>query len=1092
MRFEQAFYTWGENQISRYERGLGICAASNRQMMFLDNCMTVGGQLDAEPTDQQSEFLFYSYKFDSFVAVSINPAPTASDGRRNKLCHFFIPQKSNIHMEPNKYLLKYPFEKVAPSSADIDAIELEEEIFNYKDILMKYIKTQEKLEELLHKGYRCLFGEEKLLTILIDKEAHPEGNSEIARSLLWVLTALTLPEHRTSLTYGVNTDANTKSIKFLFTNHAEENAFTFSLDDFSALEETTPVFIKMLVKKAWSLVEDAEAWQKTRTYLEQLLEQNLTGKADWTKLQLLTWKQILEYGTETLEESEIAGSVSAILWHSEKSEWHRTFMRLFLKQGNAENYSEPLTGAVWQRIVLPWMMELETCQDGEQRNAVLQEQEQREVRSIAKNLLIRMDECNAQLFVSSLANMPGTYKDAILPQLFEQKKTRIYEEFQAVESFKALKVYFSNYQGVAKSNQFINELKEKAYAVYSDAERNERSGLSLFMEEKGIEDWKDYLKEKIYTVTDIDAYLAILEKEHSKIEVCMVPVYYEHLYELTEDEEACRDRIIACEDKLCKITKLGIDKDKQQQFGVRIQEWINEKNAAELKAYNLSELLNLDGKKIAGCKSIWIKRLKMRMAECESYEEGIFQLLCSRHKTIYTVLKIENSSEQKKTETSKLEEFEKAIWGYTERIEDIFYKYQKQMEFQMTVMNSRRHDSKVYYYSSVDFWHQLGDFSLDAYGMIYNCKHANEKLRIFSMDKSSYYYKASTNTSKGVYGGYCVWEGIKADKKLISTAFKPIIDYMDSESVKYYLRDLCDMISFAQSQNGIDNLCTIFEVLGKDVLKDSNTVYRLLVDKLRKFISADFAGFSQAVMNKRNMSGKYFEFIQMFLLIQNPEDMGIKKLIPCLGKVGIIKERCGNIEEYAAFRKRGGEIMNELGNSIAGGGNEAEKIKAEMEKAYQSFMDLYEEWEGLETKRTNEKRMYNKVLEVDKTNILGLQGNPTPYSKTEDFNRTQNIEKMKKSVDSNMKAANQSLKAYEGANGYEYEESNKAVSKSVDLKVRVADNPPEKEKVTDAAMYNKSIENTNKGKNNKYSQSPSNSDKKESGVRAIAGKNNYL
>ncbi len=230
MKFEQAFYTWGKNQLSRYKVGLGVCASSSLEPQFLDGCLQLGASFTAEQSFCTAEFVVYSPAFHTFVGVGVSPREEAGDGRLNKLCHFFIPENRDKGKEPEKYLLPYPFKSKIGDREEVGPEYLEEGRYDYGSILRDYGFSQEKrMAMVLWKVYQCVFQRTSRVVFVIGGQRPAQKDlSTTAREITWMLAWLVpVPKddpdrYRIRLAYGVHTDQNVSAVNLVFTDRGEK------------------------------------------------------------------------------------------------------------------------------------------------------------------------------------------------------------------------------------------------------------------------------------------------------------------------------------------------------------------------------------------------------------------------------------------------------------------------------------------------------------------------------------------------------------------------------------------------------------------------------------------------------------------------------------------------------------------------------------------------------------------------------------------------------------------------------------------------------------------------------------------------------
>lgn len=969
MKFEQAYYTWGEEQISRYEKGLGICASSNRQMSFLDNCLTIGGSFKPESTMQQSEFLIYSYEFDSFVAVAVNPAPVASDGRRNRLCHFFIPQEKNVDIEPEKYLLLYPFEKEKPSVKDIETVELESIAYDYKEILNKYIPDINKLKELLYKTYQCLFREKRMLTIVINQDKWRKTNPTVARELMWMITMLTPVEFRRTLTYGVNTTVNADVINFLFANDAGEDAFSFFMDDVNAPDiEMIPDFIQELARKAWPDDEQTDSLGTARGFLQEILKSGsgLTRKTNSGKLQLSYWRWKLDKG-EYLSEKEIEKRVPNILWQVEKSDWYYDFIKTFLKQDKVvEEMTEQSLMTFWKQVILLWMkkcdnLQIENC---------LQEQELRDLYSLIKKMLIRMYECKKVYFEDALKDLTESSKKYILPDLYA-KKTGLYSEFQTIVDINGLEKYLETYQGIEECYEFKEDLYSKGIQLYDNADSSEKNRITNLL--KNRIDWNERLENRIWGYCDVNGFVEHLENQISKVEISFVGTYYKKLlkFAIVEQDHDVRSRMKILEGQLVAEYEKWIDIQDMDSFNIIKEEWQHLEETNKIASSDLSGLMKMPSEFIEKNKIEWGKRF-WNLLDCEDEFDNIgFPDFCHKYIDIYNVYRNDEF----------LKQYEEKIWSYINKTRNLSDNFDWKMEFQITVMCEKNKGgmTKEQYFENVDLWHQINGISEEMFQWIYDCKKEKKKLSDFAVDSS--YYEYSSRTSNAIRRCYLIWEKIKEDAgKLSEEEFDQINGDSNDCLTKEFMDCLCEIIALNPGRYGIDNYCIITKEIEALIIKDFAEANKDLYQKLCRYKENNKKFVEEVLAVERSSMDQYLKKMQAYFIVSNPDKLVQKNLADAVEYGELVEQMFGNINELIDFRKKGREVVEELKYEIESGKEEENKLFDEINKKYEELKNIISQWEEKNTKLCENDAMYQKICEADKNNQFNTQRDQVPWN----------------------------------------------------------------------------------------------------------------
>lgn len=982
MKFEQAYYTWGENQISRYECGLGICAASNHDMSFLDNCLTVGSDFNAEATTEQSEFLVYSDKFDCFVAVAVNQAPVASDGRRNKLCHFFIPQEKNVNMDPEKYLLEYPFEKEKPLIKNLAVVELEEASYGYKEILEQYISNFDKFKELLYKVYQCLFGEKEILTIVIDQNGYEANIPSIARSLMWVFHALTPSEFRKTLTYGVNTTVNKKGIHFHFTSHADEDAYTYLMNDSSVSDvDSIPEFIHALAELAWKEHDQVEVIEKVKNFLKAVLEQDLSGGLDWSNLQLLYWKWKMDNGFY-LSEQELEKRMANLLWMADKKEWHGDFMRKFLVQIHGKELKEASAIAFWNRLIFPWLNRLEERKDVNP----MQNLERMDIYTIAKKLLEAMSKGN--YFASYIKALPKNARNNLIPRLYDEedecKKTGIIHEFWAVENSDALKKYLELYPEVTGSEKFRENLYDKGRNLYREADRYERSKISNLLKRKV--QWMEELKKEITEIGDVYVFLEHLETELDRIEDELVSVYYRKLLDFAKGEQDnnLHIRVKNAEKQLASDRRSEISIQDYNEFQDTLKEWKRQEEIVEISQNDVFGLLKMDWVFIRKHKIYWTERIKDLLMSYEGFDYNLYKDLKDKYPDVYNAAKDDEA----------LNQYEKSVWSYVKNGHNDAEILKYKMEFQMCIMKYR----KDYGYSkSVDLWHQLDRTSSEVFRVLYNYKKESYVYSDFASNEWDY-YKSATPKSSGIRSCYLIWEKvIEKKERLTEKEFTQIMSGKSSEWMTMeFLNELCELVTDHPQEYDVQNFCVLVKCKERWFSDSYSTNDReiWLLDQLRRYKNQK-EDFIKAIIKANNNSrDEILNKIMAYCMISYPEELNKEKLKDYTEYGAIVEQFFGDIEELHVLKKRGGEIVKELRESIEEKDDRLKKLMREMQDAYKCLESVYSDWKELRNEQLKDQRYYQKIENADKKNLFGIN-KQWDYTKTnnqeEQFSQAENI-----------------------------------------------------------------------------------------------------
>lgn len=643
MKFEQAFYTWGENQLSRYKRGLGVCAASNVQPEFLDKCLGVGSLFHSEGTERTAEFTLYSPEFQAFVGVGISPREDGGDGRINKLCHFLIPAEPQAAQNPSEYLLAYPYVREVRDGQRLDSIELMPEDYHYQDILEKYHLRGRKLAQLLWKSYPCMFGESRTLTVLLDEEARViEEDSQTAREITWLLSVL-VPEqgeraqnYRKKLSYGVYTENNTDAVRLLFTRKKENGGNCFYLDREAQETEHIPELYREMARRA-EISEEA-----FREFITEVFTHRYSQNLQCRQLPLMYCKWKLEHQRYVSAE-EIAPELNGLLLHAEHSEWHRQFLYDYLKQ--AEHMKNQELIRFWTRLILPTIKKYEEM-SGEERSQVEQ---------AVQSVLCRMFSENRKNYHMFLNDLPSVVRSSVLQSLYAQEDSVIEQEGTEIQTADEVCAYLANYRELTENKAFCEQILEYGEGLYSGADRNDRQKITGVMKDCGLAyPWNQRVVKGIYR-EETKSYLSYLEQEFGKIENCFWRKYYFWLVCLAK-KAAAEDiaAMIKYEEQLWRIAPEEMSEEDEKEirqyadtFRQYWGEWIKSEPLSNLLEYDMEELQK------RGRKTEWLQCVCEKLGE--QTDEALYRKLLDRLADIAQSIT--------KEEVYKFRDYEAALWN---------------------------------------------------------------------------------------------------------------------------------------------------------------------------------------------------------------------------------------------------------------------------------------------------------------------------------------------------------------------------------------------------------------------------------------------
>lgn len=651
MKFEQAFYTWGENQLSRYKKGLGVCASSCLQNSFLDKCLGLGGLFNTEHTERTTEFILYSQDFQTFVGVGISPAQAGSDGRMNKLCHFFIPADAEEIREPEEYFLEYPFQRET-EPGQLPQAELEKACYDYRGLLKKYHFDRERLAELLWKTFPCTCGEQNQLVFIIDREKYSEeAYGQIAREVCWLLSMLApvvwgdRDSCRKNISCGVYTVDNAQAVRFLFTDKEEEGKENFSLCDGSGAEEEIPEIYVTLADRALLGTEALQA------FYQELYDCRYTKTIQTRMLPMLYLRRKLNQG-ETVSAEEMEKEWNVLLVQCSRSKWHRKLLRDYLRQG-AELDNHRLV-QIYRRMVSPQFDQV-VSYGPEEKEELIQD-----VVYLGESLY-GVNRHNYQILIKAI---PRQIRKEALGRFYERGKTGIRKDMEKIQSAEELENYLKAYRELKEEETFCWDLLEKGEQLYEPAELSERSRITEAMENLDREAWQKYLRGRLERLADWQDYRKYLEENKGRIENSQQAMHLKKLLGCAEEaKEEEREEIRRAYDQL---TQGGVEiksRPFREKMNEVIRNWDIQAEIRQIKEEELTRLAQRRGMETrpAECRKVWLECVCRFLRQCQTQrqypEEETYRGLLERLEELYR-------SQDCSRET--LANYEKLLWDMAE------------------------------------------------------------------------------------------------------------------------------------------------------------------------------------------------------------------------------------------------------------------------------------------------------------------------------------------------------------------------------------------------------------------------------------------
>lgn len=621
MKFEQAYYTWGENQLSRYKRGLGICAASNLKDDFLDKCLRLGSVFQSEHTNKTAEFTLYSEEFRAFVGVGISPRAEGGDKRLNKLCHFFIPVESGKEQEPEEYYLPYPYDREIEDGAEVFQIEIPGTEYDYREILQKYGLNRKKLGGLLWKTYPYAFGEKDSLIFVIDREKHQiEEDAQIAREITWLLSVLVpRPEgrpnlYRNRLSYGVYTTDNVSAVRFVFTDRQQLGEDRYYLDENYQEDEKIPEVYLALADSA------LKSCQEVQMFLKEIFECKYAQRIQSSDLSMMYYRWKLNH-REIVTQEDLKEYWQGILVQVVQSKWYKSFLMDYLKQ--AEKMDNQSLANAWVRGVFP---ELNRRYD----DMTIEEQESiEEVAAKVISMIYEENRTNYEVFIKKLTD---NQKQKVLQKIYDQEDSCIEKDIQDAQDIQKLCQYMELYKQLSGEEEFCRDVREKALGFYEDSDRSTRERLTAAMNQFDKKSWEAVMEYRIKGYDTWEDYAKYLYTEIPRMESCQVPMHFRKLmkfaYKVTGVEGKNEFSTMAE-----ALIQMGDHQELEQEiaeFKNLKKRWKAEMQITQIQKENLQELAERELKELTleQAREEWLKTVCRRLEEQELLEERLYgQLL---------------------------------------------------------------------------------------------------------------------------------------------------------------------------------------------------------------------------------------------------------------------------------------------------------------------------------------------------------------------------------------------------------------------------------------------------------------------------------
>lgn len=658
MKFDQAFYTWGKNQLSRHKEGLGICASSCMDSDFLDSCLAIGSGFFPERSEETSEFVIYDPGIRRYVGVAISPRADGGDGRVNFLCHFFIPCETEENPDPGEYLLKYPFRRDVEDREKIgvwDSEDCKESDFDFKGILETYGLKEEKLAMLLQTAWPCMFGEVSGINIIFDKERR-RGDLDLkaAREITWLLSTMApgmesvLAKCRRNLSYGVRTKENKNAARILYSEEPTGNGQMFFLDGENDRQDVLPVFMYM-AELAQRSVDDY------RTFTEELLNIRKSGKFRCIQLSVVFLRWKLLHG-QYVSKEDVARDINDILNAALSSQWERAFMEDYLLQ--AKDLGLQDISVLWKRFVIPMLRKYDNVlETGDSR-----------ILDVTIRFLKMTWTLNREGYDFLFSDLSDNYKEVIAEKLYEEPDSIIRKKLEEISSCEDLFGFLSMYRSICQKDDVRREMFDISKQIYKEAQSEERTRITTLLLgiEEFREDWEAWIRSRIEKEQTMDGYISFVEHEAGKMELRYAVIYYIRLYDLargkgkegnlSENEE---ERVSQCEKEIRDMAGNRISQQLIEDFNSLIRTWkikrINRK-IAELSTGELAEY-KIEDFVVPECMTQWINCAVRRLKSGEHLTEKLYLQFLDKISLVY------HWKEERKIGQLLLDKYLEAIWG---------------------------------------------------------------------------------------------------------------------------------------------------------------------------------------------------------------------------------------------------------------------------------------------------------------------------------------------------------------------------------------------------------------------------------------------
>ena len=516
MKFEQAFYTRGENLLNERE-GLGIAAASKTDTAFLSECMQVAGRFNTERSREKAEFVLYLNQFDTFVGVGVSPAYNMYGDRVNKLCHMYLPLE--VSHTPESYYLNYPFASNVEIAQELETVELEPclDVSCFSELIKKYGFSREVLAEFLFQLYQILFeNKDRLLIVLDDEQYKKEDCFVIAREIMWLASYL-VPSvgeeafaYQKMLSYAVNSEDNLLLAKFAFSTKEDlyENRFYLG----KTCKEQLPQIYKALAEKAIS------SYPEFAEFVSQLNNSPIMEEQTERSIQVsyIYWK--LQQGNR-------------ITW--EEIEPYFVFLRRKAK-GNMQ-YRDFLCNCVLSLEDIPRSELIQIWKEIIKPNLHDEQPEEIFIKIVAK-VMDFMSTKRLKTYEIFLQELPYTIKKQVLELLYVSENTPIQKHLlDSIEEYSSYKEVFKLYATeLREHSDFMEQSAEWFLPYYLEREKKERESLADIFSNTS---WRERVNVLMNVLFEQDTYIEQVEQQIGKLEDCYVILCFSKFLERCEAEQ---------------------------------------------------------------------------------------------------------------------------------------------------------------------------------------------------------------------------------------------------------------------------------------------------------------------------------------------------------------------------------------------------------------------------------------------------------------------------------------------------------------------------------------------------------------------------